>query len=98
MGSNPVVSAPDALRVQQRLASLNTLIVADFFRSETTEHADIVLPAAQWAEESGTMTNLEGRVILRRRAIAPPVGVRTDLEILSAIATALGRGRCLVCR
>ena len=35
------------------------------------EHADIVLPAAQWAEEDGTMTNLEGRVILRRRAIAP---------------------------
>ena len=72
MGSNPVVSAPDALRVQQRLASLDTLVVADFFRSETAEHADIVLPAAQWAEESGTMTNLEGRVILRRRAIAPP--------------------------
>ena len=93
MGSNPVVSAPDALRVQQRLASLNTLIVADFFRSETAEHADIVLPAAQWAEESGTMTNLEGRVILRRRAIAPPLGVRTDLEILSAIAATLGRGR-----
>ena len=93
MGSNPVVSAPDALRVQQRLASLDTSIVADFFLSETAELADIVLPAAQWAEESGTMTNLEGRVILRRRAIAPPVGVRTDLEILSAIAAALGRGR-----
>jgi assimilatory nitrate reductase catalytic subunit len=93
MGSNPVVSAPDALRVRQRLASLDTLVVADFFRSETTEHADIVLPAAQWAEESGTMTNLEGRVILRRRAIVPPIGVRTDLEILSAIAMALGRGR-----
>ena len=93
MGSNPAVSAPDALRVGKRLASLDTLVVADFFRSETTEHADIVLPSAQWAEEGGTMTNLEGRVIRRRRAIAPPSGVRTDLEILSAIAAALGRGR-----
>jgi assimilatory nitrate reductase catalytic subunit len=93
MGSNPAVSAPDGLRVEQRLAALDTLVVADFFRSETTEHADIVLPSAQWAEETGTMTNLEGRVILRRRACVPPSGVRTDVDILCAIATALGRGR-----
>jgi assimilatory nitrate reductase catalytic subunit len=93
MGSNPVVSAPDALRVEQRIAALDTLIVADFFLSETAQHADIVLPAAQWAEENGTMTNLEGRVILRRRASAPPSGVRTDVEILSGIAAAIGRGR-----
>jgi assimilatory nitrate reductase catalytic subunit len=50
-----------------------------------------VLPSAQWAEEDGTMTNLEGRVILRRRAADPPDGVRTDLEALSAIAAALGK-------
>jgi assimilatory nitrate reductase catalytic subunit len=52
--------------------------------------ADVVLPAAQWAEEEGTMTNLEGRIILRRRAFAPPAGVKTDLEILTGLAERLG--------
>jgi assimilatory nitrate reductase catalytic subunit len=68
------------------------LVVADFFVSETAALADVVLPTAQWAEEDGTMTNLEGRVIRRRRAIPPPEGVRTDLEVISCIAHALGRG------
>jgi assimilatory nitrate reductase catalytic subunit len=44
-----------------------------------------------WAEESGTTTSLEGRVLRRRRALAPPPGVRTDLEILAALAADLGR-------
>ena len=93
MGFNPAVSAPDATRIAERLRSLDTLIVSDFFLSETAELAQIVLPSAQWAEEDGTMTNLEGRVILRRRAIAPPDGVRTDLDIISALAARLGRER-----
>jgi assimilatory nitrate reductase catalytic subunit len=52
-----------------------------------------VFPAAQWAEEDGTMTNLEGRVLRRRRAVDPPDGVRTDLEILAGLAARLGGGR-----
>jgi assimilatory nitrate reductase catalytic subunit len=52
----------------------------------------VVLPTTQWAEEEGTMTNLEGRVILRRRAQLPPPGVRTDLEILADLAARLGEG------
>lgn len=92
IGSNPVVSAPNASVIAQRLASLDTLVVADFFLSETASLADFVLPAAQWAEEEGTMTNLEGRVIRRRRAVTPPDGVRTDLEILRGLSWALGRG------
>src|SRR5258708_6723028 len=91
MGSNVVVSAPNAAHIEERLAAIDFLIVADCFLSETARMADVVLPTTQWAEESGTMTNLEGRVLLRRRAIAPPPGVRTDLEILSALAERLGR-------
>ncbi|WP_238694346.1 molybdopterin oxidoreductase family protein [Nocardioides daphniae] len=66
-GSNIVVSAPRASHVTERLASLDLLVVADIVLSETAAMADVVLPVTQWAEETGTMTNLEGRVILRQR-------------------------------
>ncbi|HEX4252631.1 MAG TPA: molybdopterin oxidoreductase family protein [Pseudonocardia sp.] len=88
-GSNLVVSAPDAGTVRSRLQALDLLVVADLFPSETARMADVVLPVAQWAEEEGTMTNLEGRVLRRRRALAPPPGVCTDLQILSRLAAAL---------
>ncbi len=90
MGSNIAVSAPHAQQIGERLAALDFIVVADCFPSETAALADVVLPTAQWAEETGTMTNLEGRVLLRRRAVVPPSGVRTDLEILSALAERLG--------
>jgi assimilatory nitrate reductase catalytic subunit len=90
MGSNPVVSAPHATHVEQRLAALDLLVVCDFFVSETARLADVVLPSAQWAEEDGTMTNLEGRVIRRRRVLPPPQGVWTDLQILNGLAARLG--------
>ena len=93
VGSNVAVSAPHANRVGERLQALDFLVVSDFFLSETAARADVVLPAAQWAEEDGTMTNLEGRVLLRRRACAPPPGTRTDLEILAGLAARLGKGR-----
>ncbi|MFI6927074.1 molybdopterin oxidoreductase family protein [Nonomuraea spiralis] len=89
-GSNPVVSAPASARVGGRIAGLDLLVVADVVRSETAALADVVLPVTQWAEEDGTMTNLEGRVLLRRRAVAPPAGVRSDLEVLAGLAARLG--------
>ena len=92
IGSNPVVSAPRAVHVEQRFRALDLLVVADFFLSETAALADVVLPSAQWAEEEGTMTNLEGRVILRRRAMETPAGVREDIDILHALAERLGWG------
>ncbi|MGD9482055.1 molybdopterin oxidoreductase family protein [Streptomyces sp. TRM70308] len=90
MGSNPVVSAPRAAHVTRRLRSLDLLVVSDLVLSETARLADVVLPAAQWAEETGTMTTLEGRVILRRRAVDPPEGVRDDLWLLGELARRLG--------
>ena len=84
-GSNPVVSAPRAARIESRLRDLDLLVVADFLLSETAALADVVLPTAQWAEEDGTMTNLEGRVLRRRALRPPPTGVRTDLAILTAL-------------
>ncbi|MFJ8748662.1 molybdopterin oxidoreductase family protein [Streptomyces sp. NPDC102441] len=93
MGSNPVVSAPNAGHIEERLKSLDFLAVADVVLSETAALADVVLPVTQWAEESGTTTSLEGRVLLRQRAVTPPEGVRSDLEVLHALAGALGHGK-----
>ncbi|MGI6874187.1 molybdopterin oxidoreductase family protein [Amycolatopsis sp. 3B14] len=90
-GSNVVVSAPRSAHVADRLRSLDLLVVADFVLSETAAMADVVLPVTQWAEESGTMTNLEGRILLRQKAIDPPAGVRNDLEVLSGLAQRLGQ-------
>ena len=93
MGSNVVVSAPDSGLVERRLKALDFLVVADYFQSETAQLADVVLPSAQWAEEDGTMTNLEGRVVLRRAAFAPTGEARTDLAIIQALAARLGKER-----
>ena len=93
LGSNVVVSAPNALHVESRLRALDFLVVSDFFLSETAELADVVLPSAQWAEEEGTMTNLEGRVIMRKRAFEPPDGIRDDMSVICELAERLGKGR-----
>ncbi|WP_030711035.1 molybdopterin oxidoreductase family protein [Streptomyces sp. NRRL F-2580] len=90
MGSNPVVSAPRAAHIEDRIRSLDFLAVADVVLSETAALADVVLPVTQWAEETGTTTNLEGRVLLRRRALTPPPGVRSDLDVLHGLAARMG--------
>ena len=88
-GANVVVSAPDTNAVTQGLRSLDFLVVCDFFMSETAAEADLVLPVTQWAEEEGTLTNLEGRVIRRRKALTPPPGVRTELWLMARLAEML---------
>jgi assimilatory nitrate reductase catalytic subunit len=89
-GSNLVVSAPNASQVIDRLKSLDLLVVCDFVPSETALLADVVLPVTQWAEEEGTMTSLEGRVIRRRAVVAPPGEARSELWILAELARRLG--------
>ncbi len=93
VGSNIVVSAPRALHVTEGLEALDFLVVSDFFLSETALLADVVLPAAQWVEEEGTMTNLEGRVIKRECVFPPPAGVRTDIDVICELARLLGKER-----
>ena len=92
MGSNVAVAAPNLSRVEQRLAALDLLVVCDAFHNETSAHAHAFLPVLQWAEEDGTMTNLEGRVIRRRIVARPPTGPRGDLEVLRELADRLGCG------
>jgi len=87
--SNIAVASPDANAVIAGLRSLDFLVVCDFFVSETAAEADLILPVLQWAEEEGTLTNLEGRVLRRRRALQPPAGARSELWIMARIAEAL---------
>ncbi len=89
-GSNIVVASPNAAAIRERLAELELLVVCDSFINETAAQAHVVLPIKQWAEEEGTVTNLEGRVILRRQTRRAPAGVRSDTEILCELAAYLG--------
>ncbi|MBP2411487.1 assimilatory nitrate reductase catalytic subunit [Arthrobacter stackebrandtii] len=88
-GANVAVSAPNASKVVAGLRRLDFLVVCDFFMSETAREADLVLPVRQWAEEEGTMTNLEGRVLRRRAAVAAPARTRPELWIMAELARRL---------
>ncbi|MGC0364862.1 assimilatory nitrate reductase catalytic subunit [Rhodococcus sp. 27YEA15] len=90
-GANLAVSAPRAGHVVDRLRALDLLVVSDFVLSETAALADVVLPVLQWAEEEGTTTSLEGRVLRRRRAVDAPEGPRSELRVWSEIAQRLGQ-------
>ncbi len=85
VATNPAAGLPDATRARERLDDA-FLVVQDAFRSETVEHADVVLPAATWGETDGTVTNMERRVSRVRPATDTPSGVRSDLNIIAAIA------------
>ncbi|MDX6252501.1 MAG: assimilatory nitrate reductase catalytic subunit, partial [Kribbellaceae bacterium] len=88
-GSNVIVSAPSSQHVADRLKALDLLVVADLVLSETAAVADVVLPVTQWAEEEGTMTSLEGRVLRRRAAVSAPGEVRSDLAVFAGLAQRL---------
>ncbi|MEM9252423.1 MAG: nitrate reductase [Planctomycetota bacterium] len=89
--TNPVVSMPNAGVVKRALERTPLVIVQDITqRSESTDYADVVLPAAQWAEKSGTMTNSERLVVRSERFLDPPGEARPDWQIPAAVARAMG--------
>jgi len=90
MGENPALSEPDVGNAEAALEKLEFLAVVDVFETETTEYADVVLPAASFAEKSGTFTNTERRVQLVQPAVDPPGEARPDWEIVQALANRLG--------
>jgi len=80
--TNPAVSLPELARVRRILADPALFVVVqDMFRTETTELADLVLPAAGWGEKQGTFTNADRTVHLSERAVDPPGQARSDLDI-----------------
>ena len=89
---NPLVSLPDATFTREALERLDFFVTIDFFLSETARHADLVLPGSLHEEDEGTVTNVEGRVIRVRQAVAPPGEARRDWEIVCDVARRLGQG------
>ncbi|MCA9970140.1 MAG: molybdopterin-dependent oxidoreductase, partial [Anaerolineales bacterium] len=90
VGENPLLTEANANHVRAALETLDFLVVQDIFLSETAAYADVVLPAASYAEKDGTFTNTERRVQRVRRAI-PPVGdSRPDWWITAQIGQRLG--------
>jgi formate dehydrogenase alpha subunit len=90
MGENPLLSDPNTNHVRQALEALDFLVVQEIFLTETAELADVVLPAAAWAEKEGTFTSTGRRVQWSHRAIAAPGEARDDLWIIGQVAQRLG--------
>ncbi len=90
MGENPMLSDPVLERVQESLKNLEFLAVADLFLTETAQLADVVFPAATFAEKTGTFTNSERRVQMVRQAIPVQPDCRTDGAIIMELSRRLG--------
>ena len=90
MGENPMVSDPNLNHVEEALKNLDFLVVSDIFLSETAKLADVVLPAASFAETEGTFTNTERRVLLLRKVINAPGEALPDWQIICKLAEAFG--------
>jgi len=90
MGENPVMTDANANHVVETLKGLDFLVVQDIFMTETAELADVVLPAACFAEKSGTFINTERKVQLLRKAVEPPGEAKEDTWIISRLSERMG--------
>lgn len=90
IGENPVVSHADAAHAVHCLEKIPFLVVQDIFLTETAQYADVVLPAACFAEKNGTFSNTERRVQRVRKAVSPPQDARDDAQIVCSIAAKMG--------
>ncbi|MDD1722120.1 MAG: formate dehydrogenase subunit alpha, partial [Methanothrix sp.] len=91
VGENPALSYPDSSRVIKALKGLEFLLVSDIFPTETTALADVVLPAACFAEKDGTFTSTERRVQQVRKAVDPPGDARAEWEWICDLSRRLGQ-------
>lgn len=93
MATNPMVSMPNLGRTKKALEKAELVIVSDpYHPTETTEAADIILPAAQWSERDGTLTNSERAVSYLEQVTDAPGDALPDWQILTMFAKAMGYG------
>jgi ferredoxin-nitrate reductase len=89
--TNPLVSLPNARVVEEALKKARFVVVQDISgKNEACAYADVILPAAGWAEKEGTMTNSERRITLLQKAVNPAGEARPDTDILCDFAQRMG--------
>jgi formate dehydrogenase alpha subunit len=86
MGENPMMSEPDLRHARHVMGNLDFILMQDIFMNETAEYADIILPAASFAEKDGTFTNSDRRVQMIRPAVTHPGKARPDWEVICDLA------------
>ncbi len=91
MGENPMITDPNQNHTAEALEKLDFLVVQDIFPTDTTPFADVILPAASFAETEGTFVNSDRRVQRVRKAVDPPGEAKEDWQILCAVAETMGR-------
>ena len=90
MGEDIVLSEPNAEKVEKGLNQCEFVVLQDIFMNETARYADVILPAACFAEKDGVFTNSDRRVQRVRKAVEPPGQARADWEIVCDLARAAG--------
>ena len=89
-GEDPVLADPNGLHAIKALEKLDFLIVQDIFLTDTAKMADIVFPAACYAEKEGTFTCTERRVQRVRKAVEPPGEAKADWQIFCELSHRMG--------
>ncbi len=95
--NNGMVSLPDINNVRRSLEGLEFNVNIDFFMSESSRYADVVLPGTTWAEDEGVTASAEGRVVKINKAIDPPGESKEDWWIINEIGRRMGRGKYFQC-
>jgi len=90
MGEDIVLTEPNTTAIEKGLNGVEFLVLQDIFLNETTRFADVLLPAACFAEKDGVFTNSDRRVQRVRKAVSPPGEARPDWQIVSDLARAAG--------
>ncbi|MEO5859942.1 MAG: nitrate reductase [Pyrinomonadaceae bacterium] len=95
--NNGMVSLPDINNIRRSLEGLEFNVNIDFFMSESSRYADVVLPGTTWAEDEGVTASAEGRVVKINKAIDPPGEAKEDWWIINEIGKRMGRGQYFQC-
>jgi assimilatory nitrate reductase catalytic subunit len=91
MSTNPVVSLPDADRVKAALQKCDYVVVSECMaQTDTSVHADVLLPASAWGEKNGTVTNSERRISRQREFLPAPGEAKPDWWAVAEVARRMG--------
>ena len=91
MATNPVVSLPDADQVKRALDKCEFVVVSDICQdTDTTQYADVLLPALGWGEKDGTVTNSERRISRQHAFLDAPGEAKADWWAIAQVAKQMG--------